>query len=318
MCYYILAGGVMKKKLTYIIPGGILLVLWIIYLIMPLGQQKITAEFQKASGQGQFLALSQGNVQYQMVLGEGPAVLLVSGFSVPYYCFDSLFEELSSRGFTVIRYNHYGRGLSSRVQGPYTLELYENQLAQFIEALELDKPLHLVGLSMGGLISSRYAVHHPQAIKTLSLISPSGYDIPDSFATRLVKLPVLGDFIMRVFGTSILAGRNSGNLSAPEKYPEFQSQFEEQFQYRGFKEALLSSLRHAPFTHSPGIYKELGNTDFPIQVFWGELDGVLPYEHTDLLRADVPRAEIFTVKNAGHNSQYEEPQQILDVLIQYL
>ncbi|HOE09766.1 MAG TPA: hypothetical protein PLU33_06220 [Treponemataceae bacterium] len=48
---------------------------------------------------------------------------------MPYYCWDPVVPLLVDEGYKVIRYNHYGRGLSARISGHYTLELYKEQLS---------------------------------------------------------------------------------------------------------------------------------------------------------------------------------------------
>ncbi len=299
----------MKKRLPLIVIGALIFIAALVYFCFPLTQTDIS-QLQNAEN-GSFIQLGRGTVQYECSgTPGGETIVLVSGFSVPYYCWDPVVDLLAGQGYYVVRYNHYGRGLSGRISGKYTLDVFEEELSQVITSLTLKEPVHIAGLSMGGLVAMRYAVDNPSHVKTLSLISPAGYVMSDSFSTKLVKTPVIGDFIMRVFGKPVLSKRNSSNLYEPEKYPEFQSQFEKQFGYRGFTEALLSSLRYTEFTNSPQTFKELGKTDIPVLVCWGREDAVIPYEHTKSLLQDVKAAHLFTIEGAGHNSQYEKPGEV--------
>jgi pimeloyl-ACP methyl ester carboxylesterase len=306
----------MKKKTGLIILLVILIVLTGPLLFKLLSQKSVD---KIPPGSSSFIQLSEGSVEYRLDGPEnGETVVLVSGFSVPFYCWDPVYGSLVDVGYRVLRYNLYGRGLSARASGRYTLDLFENQLGEILTALELDGPIHLVGLSMGGLISTAYTVHNPENIGSLTLISPAGYPLEESLASKLVKVPVLGDYIMTVFGDSILSKRNTGNLLMASKYPEFQQQFIEQLKFRGGKHALLSTLRYTPFTNMPDYYPMLQQTDVAVLVFWGEKDSVIPFPNSELLLSDLPRAGFISVPEAGHNSQYEKPQEILPPLMDFL
>lgn len=207
----------MKKKIPLIIICALISSAVLIYVLIPLGQTPVS-DLQDST-HGSFIELTEGIVQYEISGTGSETIVLVSGFSVPYYCWDPVVTLLVDKGYKVIRYNHYGRGLSGRISGHYTLDLYKNQLAELISGLKLAEPVHIAGLSMGGLVAMLYAVDNPALVKTLTLISPAGYYMADSFSTKLVKVPVMGGFIMRVFGKSILSKRNASNLYESEKYP---------------------------------------------------------------------------------------------------
>ena len=67
---------------------------------------------------GNFIQLSDGVVHYELAGPEdAPVVVLVHGFSVPFFIWDPTFEGLSEAGFRVLRYDLYGRGFSDRPHG---------------------------------------------------------------------------------------------------------------------------------------------------------------------------------------------------------
>ena len=64
---------------------------------------------------GLFVELSDGWTHYDVAGPEsGQVVILVHGFSVPYYIWDTTFEALVAAGFRVIRFDLFGRGYSDR------------------------------------------------------------------------------------------------------------------------------------------------------------------------------------------------------------
>ena len=76
----------MKKKIPLIIIAAFLFCAVLLYVFMPLGQTSVS-DLQTADN-GSFIELGEGKVQYE-ISGTGSEVfVLVSGFSVPYYCWD--------------------------------------------------------------------------------------------------------------------------------------------------------------------------------------------------------------------------------------
>ena len=74
---------------------------------------------------GSFVRLPHGTVHYQLAGPEsGRTVVLVHGFSVPYYIWDPTYDELVKKGFRVLRYDLYGRGYSDRPDEVYGPDLY--------------------------------------------------------------------------------------------------------------------------------------------------------------------------------------------------
>src|SRR5690348_16826332 len=69
---------------------------------------------------GKFVRLSDGMTHYELSGPDsGTTVILVHGFSVPLYIWDSTAAALSSKGYRVLRYDEYGRGWSDRPNATY-------------------------------------------------------------------------------------------------------------------------------------------------------------------------------------------------------
>ena len=123
-------------------------------------------------------------------------ILLVAGLNNQMVRWPLAFcDLLVSRGFRVIRFDNRDIGLSEKMDGveapgifrlflkhylripvvaPYSLEDMARDTLGVLDALEIDRA-HIVGMSMGGMISQLVAVHNPQRILSLtSIMSTSG------------------------------------------------------------------------------------------------------------------------------------------------
>src|SRR5690349_15789016 len=118
-------------------------------------------EFTRQDTSGSFIALGDGITHYELGGSEdGPSIVLVHGFSVPYFIFDTTFEHLCKSGFRVLRYDLFGRGFSDRPELNYDIDLFVRQLKDLLDALAFKK-VHLLGLSMGGPISASFIEKYP-------------------------------------------------------------------------------------------------------------------------------------------------------------
>src|SRR5579871_77548 len=126
----------------------------------------------RRSAPGKFVRLTDGMTHYDVTGPDsGRTIVLVHGFSVPYYIWDSTAAGLAAAGNRVIRYDEYGRGWSDRPALPYDANLYDRQLRELLDALHTPR-VDLAGVSMGGWVTATFASRHPDRIRTLILIDP--------------------------------------------------------------------------------------------------------------------------------------------------
>lgn len=66
----------------------------------------------------------------------------------------------------------YGETEALPIDATRGLKDWSDDLKSFINALELSKPVHFLGWSMGGGIAMQYAIDHPKDVKSLILVNP--------------------------------------------------------------------------------------------------------------------------------------------------
>ncbi|MBP9926616.1 MAG: alpha/beta hydrolase, partial [Cyclobacteriaceae bacterium] len=96
------------------------------------------AEFRSTIASGDFVKSSAGNTYYEIANKDADTVLvLVHGFSVPSYIWDSTYYAAQQRGYGVLRYDVYGRGYSDNPDVAYDGALYSEQLHELLDALKI-------------------------------------------------------------------------------------------------------------------------------------------------------------------------------------
>ena len=124
---------------------------------------------------GKFIQLSNGITHYEESGADSiGTVVLVHGFSVPYYIWDGTYDSLVAAGFHVVRYDAFGRGYSDRPDVDYTPEFYRKQLYELIQQLNLKTPIHLAGLSFGGAITGDFVLLANEVNPVLKTLTQNG------------------------------------------------------------------------------------------------------------------------------------------------
>ncbi|MBB3047222.1 pimeloyl-ACP methyl ester carboxylesterase [Litorivivens lipolytica] len=125
-----------------------------------------------------------------------PVLLLVHGITSNKDIWLPLLKRYPE--YRVIAVDLPGHGDSREPAGfDYRVENLAAQLAGFVEALQLGD-IHLVGNSLGGLVSGLYSADHPDKVASLVLMNTAGIDAP-----------VKSDFMQQALGD---AGRHFNPL----------------------------------------------------------------------------------------------------------
>lgn len=269
------------------------------------------AERKKATGS--FIELTDGVTHYELRGPDtGKLVVLVHGFSVPYYIWDSTYPKLIEQGFRVLRYDAFGRGWSDRPDKAYEEILYRNQLAELLSKLHLDSVYAMAGVSFGGAVVTDFTIHYPQKVGRVIFVDPvypwatlSSY--PESMAKY--KLAIAPEN---------MANGQLTDLKYPELFPHWAEQYKVEMQYKGFRNALISTWYHyAPGRQLQDNYSSLDSLHKPVLLIWGKEDKTVPFIFSDSLRNRLHVA-FFPVDDAAHLPTMEKPALVNDRILVFL
>ncbi|HEX8912092.1 MAG TPA: alpha/beta hydrolase, partial [Humisphaera sp.] len=256
------------------------------------GETETLDDAARAALPGQFVAPPDGVVHYELAgPAGGPVVVLVPGISVPYTTWDANVPALANAGLRVLRFDLYGRGYSDRPDVVYDADLFDRQIVNLLAALGLSEPVSLVGLSMGGAVVTHFAAQHPERVRRLVLIDPLSATPAATLPVKLVLVSGLGERLMDWFGNRILVGGQSHDFNRPELVAAFQEKYRSAMKYRGFKNAILSTVRSIPGWRIAEAYERVGQAHYPVLLFWGRQDRTIPFETHRKVQALIPRAE---------------------------
>jgi len=223
----------------------------------------------------------------------------------------------------VVFYDQRGTGGSKRMQ-PDASQSMDAQVADLDavrQALGLPK-VALVGDSYGGLLAMAYAAAHPEHVAKLVLSDspgPSWKSIVHLLPQVFPDVQEEGAREQQKLGASTEAAARAGLRNhfrmifySPEKRDAYMSRMGD----LGFEPAVAAAVSKA--TSDLDLTSKIAAFQFPTLILSGRYDmNVAPLTAWQLAHA-IPGAKIIFFEQSGHLPSYEEPENYLKVLEDFL
>lgn len=240
------------------------------------------------------------------------SIIFIHGFPYDHTMWKAQIDELSKNYFCVA-YDIRGLGESPAGDGQFTMEQFVDDLEIVVNELKLDKPV-ICGLSMGGYIALR-ALERMQDKFTAAILCDTRSEADNNegklkraAAIKRINLegltPFTYDFIRNCFADEFKNNKQAELKKIIEKSSEFNS--------IGVKGCLLAMLSRTDTTQS------LGNIKIPTLVICGEKDSLTPPSVMKEMFHKIPNAEYVEIKNSGHMSPIENPEEVNKAITQFL
>jgi pimeloyl-ACP methyl ester carboxylesterase len=256
-----------------------------------------------------FAELASSRIHYDDA-GAGDAVLLVHGLGLDLRMWDDQVSVLAKR-YRVVRMDLHGFGKSSAVTGPFS---HSEIIAELLQHLGIERA-HIVGLSLGGLISAQFVQEHPELARSLTLVDGDMSGIP---------WKLVGPSIAKVFNAAKMNMEEAKRLwiehaffDPARKSPAVIARIEAMVQdYSGWSFANAGSgIERKPKIRTADV---LGNFDLPTLVVIGEHDVPDFHDIADEVVSRVRGARKVVLEGVGHMSNMEDPASFNRVLLEFL
>jgi pimeloyl-ACP methyl ester carboxylesterase len=248
---------------------------------------------------GKFVRLSDGVTHYELV---GPdsaqTVVLVHGFSVPYYIWDSTAAALQSAGYRVLRYDQFGRGLSDRPSVEYNADFYDRQIRELLDSLRISSRVDVAGVSMGGWVGATFAGRHPERVRSLILVDPVAGR--SGAMSGMFSWPLLGSYLWQSLAVPTMADNQASDFVQPSLFPDWADKYRPQMRYRGFGRALLATRHAVAGMDMDSVYRVVGRQNTPALLIWGRADSTVKFERSVGVRKALPAVEFHPIDSVGH------------------
>jgi len=282
-------------------------------------ENKVLDEATRQRLGGSYITLSAGVTHYDL---NGPKddnmVVLIHGATIPMWIWDPQVESLTKAGFSVLRYDLYGRGYSDRPHIEYNRDLYRNQLLELLDQLGLKEPVDLVGMSLGGAIATDFTANYPERVRYLILTAPVVNSVNNDSSIKMLRVPIIGDFLMRLVAVKTMTKRASALVEDMSNAQEYKQHLQEQITYEGFEQAALSMFRGDIMRDCRDAYRAVGKQSRKVLLIWGTKDSDISREMIDEIQKAIPTVQLHVLEGIGHQLNVESAEKVNDLVINFL
>ncbi|RQH02314.1 alpha/beta fold hydrolase [Natrarchaeobius oligotrophus] len=236
------------------------------------------------------------------VEGRGRTVVLVHGLGSTLNTWEGVARSLSS-SYQVVRFDLRGSGRSDVPEGPYSIETWVDDVDGVLDELEVETA-HFVGHSLGSIISTKYAIEHPDRVASLSLAA-AGPGMPEEKVeeTKEIVDAIEADGMEAHADTEV---EESLSTHTRETRPELAGLYRDLI-LQNDPDGYVASMRGLMNANLRG---ELEDVPVPTLLLAAENDVVTPPVASFIMADRIPDAQVTVLQRAGHMAHLEAPEEL--------
>ncbi len=255
------------------------------------------------------------NIEYY-VEGTGPPLLMIMGWMGSAGFWGEAFLQRLRPHFQTIRISNRGTGLTDKPSGDYGIRLMAEDAAGLLRELGVER-VHVLGISMGGMIAQELVLNHAQVVQGLALGCTNC-----GFAHGVLPSSEI-----------VTAAGQAGNVSPQDRARQYlQAIVTPEFQARAGVEfwAWLTTTwfaaptpwdtirRHFAAIQAFDTYERLTHIEAPTLIIHGDKDLLVPVENAEVLRGRISGSRVRILPGVAHMFFWEKPEESAGAIVEFL
>ena len=251
-----------------------------------------------------------GDLQmYYEIIGQGEPVLFIHGLGSSARDWESQ-VGFFSRHYQVIVLDVRGHGKTDKPPGPYSIPLFAQDVLSLLKTLNLG-PVHVVGISMGGMVGFQLAVDAPEIVKSLVVVNSGPEMVVRTFKDQLQVWQRF--LIVRLAGMRKMGEVLSGRLFPKPEQENLRTTFIERWAEndpRAYRDSLRAIVGWSVSEH-------LEKIACPVLVIAADQD-YTPVEAKASYLRQLKQGEMVVIDDSRHATPVERPDEFNEVLMGFL
>jgi 3-oxoadipate enol-lactonase len=240
-----------------------------------------------------------------------PGILLLHGLGADGSMWTPQLAPLIEAGLRPLAVDLPGFGKSRYDGRGWTLKRVAARLVQFVEEKQV-VPVHVVGLSLGGVIAQQFALDHPAHVQTLTLVSTFGALRPENPSQCLY-------FLQRALVVHLLGLEQQSRLVARRVFPRPED--DELRRLTAEKIMAADPRAYRAAMRALGLFNALPRLNqiaVPTLVVSGTADSTVTPTRQAFLAQAIPGARQVLIERAGHALNIDHSAEFNAILLDFL
>lgn len=244
--------------------------------------------------------------------GKGEPILLIMGFSGPMDMWQPYFLTALSSRYNVIIFDSRGIGASGVTDKKFSIELFADDAAGLLDALEIKKA-DILGWSMGTNVAQELVLRHPEKVNKLILYAA------DPGGEECIQPPGPLQEVTDTSGTLAEREKRVMKVLFPEKWLKANPDFRKYFPAPKEVTPVENINRQAQAMFEwQGAFKRLSRIKCPTLLITGSEDLIPPPVNSFNMAKKIPTARVVEIKGAGHGLMYQYPAKFTKAVLDFL
>lgn len=232
---------------------------------------------------------------------EGPAILMIHGFSADKNVWPRFARHFTADHQVVIP-DLPGHGETGfNPQWSYTIQAQTDRMAHLLDAIHIQKA-HVIGNSMGGAITARFAVAYPERALSIGLLDPAG--LPSPHPSEMRQMMAQGRNPFFIDSREAFYRFYPMTMASPPWMPGYVlDAVADDYIRRKPQLEVIFKESHPDVDPGP----ELKGVKLPTLLLWGKEDRLIDVSSVPVWQAALPHAQVAVWDGIGHMPMVERP-----------